>query len=46
MSANYKITISTTKLNRMTRVNKSIELVQGRTTHIEAQGGERFHLQE
>ena len=42
MNKTYKVIISATKLNRIARVNKTVEIVQGSTTHIQAKGGERF----
>jgi hypothetical protein len=46
MNKTYKVIISATKLNRIARVNKTVEIVQGSTTHIQTNGGERFELRE
>ena len=46
MNKTYKVIISATKLNRIARVNKTVEIVQGSTTHIQAKGGERFELHD
>jgi hypothetical protein len=42
MNKTYKVIITATKANRIARVNKIIDVVQGSTTHIQAKGGERF----
>ncbi|MEN9757835.1 MAG: hypothetical protein RL755_2022, partial [Pseudomonadota bacterium] len=46
MNKTYKVIITATKLNRIARVNKIIDVVQGSTTHIQAKGGERFELHD
>ena len=46
MNKTYKVIISATKLNRIARVNKTIDVVQGSTTHIQAKGGEHFELHD
>jgi len=46
MNKTYKVIITATKANRIARVNKIIDVVQGSTTHIQAKGGERFELHD
>ncbi|MEY2666247.1 MAG: hypothetical protein RLZZ384_418, partial [Pseudomonadota bacterium] len=46
MNKTYKVIITATKANRIARVNKIIDVVQGSTTHIQAKGGEHFELHD